>query len=112
MRGEGFEKILIISHRWEDPTHPDPACTKLKELKKLLPTRPDIEGVWLDFTCLPQGDKDKEEHDRGDVETIAHSVGVTEPRQMRRRHVRIVQSDGSSIPLDVLTKHYSQLAAS
>ena len=63
MRGEGFEKILIISHRWEDPTHPDPACTKLKELKKLLPTRPDIEGVWLDFTCLPQGDKDKEEHD-------------------------------------------------
>ena len=34
-----------------------------------------------------------------EVETIAHSVGVAEPRLMRRRHVRIVQADGSSIPL-------------
>lgn len=34
-----------------------------------------------------------------EVETIAHSVGVSEPRLMRRRHVRIVQADGSSIPL-------------
>ncbi|MEP3298657.1 MAG: FMN-binding glutamate synthase family protein [Pseudoruegeria sp.] len=31
-----------------------------------------------------------------DVETIAHSVGVAEPRQMTRKHVRIVQNDGSS----------------
>lgn len=37
-----------------------------------------------------------------EVETIAHSVGVTEPRSMRRKHVRIVQSDGRSVPLDVL----------
>ena len=34
-----------------------------------------------------------------EVETIAHSVGVAEPRLMRRRHVRIVQADGTSIPL-------------
>jgi hypothetical protein len=27
-----------------------------------------------------------------EVETIAHSVGVAEPRQMRRRHVRIVRT--------------------
>ncbi|MGR3468602.1 MAG: FMN-binding glutamate synthase family protein [Shimia sp.] len=31
-----------------------------------------------------------------EVETIAHSVGVPEPRQIRRRHVRIVQPDGST----------------
>ncbi len=31
-----------------------------------------------------------------EVEMIAHSVGVAEPRQMRRRHVRIVQPDGTS----------------
>lgn len=42
-----------------------------------------------------------------EVETIAHSVGATEPRQMRRQHVRIVQSDGSSIPLDVLQNRYA-----
>jgi hypothetical protein len=32
-----------------------------------------------------------------EVETIAHSVGVTEPRQMRRIHVRIVQDSGRSV---------------
>ena len=47
-----------------------------------------------------------------EVETIAHSVGVTEPRAMRRVHVRIVQSDGSSIPLNVLDDRYRELAAS
>ncbi|WP_095594851.1 FMN-binding glutamate synthase family protein [Actibacterium pelagium] len=31
-----------------------------------------------------------------EVEMIAHSVGVAEPRQMRRRHVRLVQPDGTS----------------
>ncbi len=34
-----------------------------------------------------------------EVETIAHSVGVSEPRKMRRSHVRIVQPDGTSIRL-------------
>lgn len=37
-----------------------------------------------------------------EVETIAHSVGVAEPRLMRRSHVRIVQPDGTSIPLSTL----------
>ena len=37
-----------------------------------------------------------------EVETIAHSVGVPEPRQLRREHVRIVQPDGASIPMSVL----------
>ncbi len=37
-----------------------------------------------------------------DLETIAHSVGVSEPRMMRRTHVRIVQPDGSSVPLNEL----------
>ena len=34
-----------------------------------------------------------------EVEVIAHSVGVLEPRQMRRRHVRIVQPDGRTVSL-------------
>lgn len=37
-----------------------------------------------------------------EVETIAHSVGVSEPRQMRRKHVRLVQSDGRSVQMDLL----------
>ena len=42
-----------------------------------------------------------------EVETIAHSVGVAEPRQMRRRHVRIVQPDGRSIPMNELYPSYT-----
>ncbi len=42
-----------------------------------------------------------------EVETIAHSVGVAEPRQMRRRHVRIVQADGRSEPMNKLFPSYS-----
>jgi glutamate synthase domain-containing protein 2 len=37
-----------------------------------------------------------------EVETIAHSCGVSEPRLLRRYHVRIVQGSGASVPLDIL----------
>jgi glutamate synthase domain-containing protein 2 len=37
-----------------------------------------------------------------EVEVIAHSVGVSEPRKLRRRHVRLVQPNGSSRPMDQL----------
>lgn len=36
---------------------------------------------------------------RKEVETIAHSCGVSEPRRLRRMHVRIMQSNGQSIPM-------------
>lgn len=37
-----------------------------------------------------------------EVEVIAHSVGVSEPRLIRRKHIRVVQDNGKSIPMDVL----------
>lgn len=37
-----------------------------------------------------------------EVEVIAHSCGVPEPRRLKRYHVRIVQEDGRSLPMDVL----------
>ena len=37
-----------------------------------------------------------------EVGVIAHSCGVAEPRQLRRRHCRIVQANGRSVPLDEL----------
>lgn len=42
-----------------------------------------------------------------EVETIAHSVGVAEPRLMRRRHVRIVQADGTSMPFNKIRPSYN-----
>ncbi|WP_457647324.1 FMN-binding glutamate synthase family protein [Profundibacter sp.] len=47
-----------------------------------------------------------------EVETIAHSVGVPEPRQMRRRHVRIVQADGTSKPMDEIFPRYKNQTVS
>lgn len=41
-----------------------------------------------------------------EVETIAHSVGVSEPRQLRRRHVRIVQPNGRSVPMNTMFPSY------
>ncbi len=37
-----------------------------------------------------------------EVEVIAHSCGVDEPRQLRRHHVRIVQDTGKSVALNAL----------
>jgi len=37
-----------------------------------------------------------------EVQIISHSCGVSRPRLMGRKHVRIVQSDGKSVPMDRL----------
>lgn len=37
-----------------------------------------------------------------EVEVIAHSCGVDEPRKLGRKHVRLVQNNGRSLPLDQL----------
>jgi len=46
-----------------------------------------------------------------EVETIAHSVGVAEPRLMRRRHMRIMQSNGISIPMNEILPSYQPPAS-
>jgi len=42
------------------------------------------------------------QHVQHEVEVIAHSCGVTEPRRLKRMHCRIVLADGKSVPLDEL----------
>ncbi len=37
-----------------------------------------------------------------EVEVIAHSCGVAEPRALRRYHVRVMQVNGKSVPMDEL----------
>ncbi|MEO0440170.1 MAG: FMN-binding glutamate synthase family protein [Pseudomonadota bacterium] len=46
-----------------------------------------------------------------EVEVLAHSCGVDEPRQLGRKHVRIVQANGKSVPLDELYPRPEVLAA-
>ncbi|MEM7059005.1 MAG: FMN-binding glutamate synthase family protein [Pseudomonadota bacterium] len=45
-----------------------------------------------------------------EVEMIAHSCGVAEPRQLRRHHVRMVQPDGHSVQMDQLHPRPEQVA--
>lgn len=45
-----------------------------------------------------------------EVETLAHSCGVPEPRRLRRYHVRIVQPNGYPVPMDELHPHPAPLA--
>ncbi|MEM8823697.1 MAG: FMN-binding glutamate synthase family protein [Pseudomonadota bacterium] len=52
-----------------------------------------VEDKWRKVARYAQGVVDE-------VEVIAHSVGVAEPREMRRRHVRLVQADGTSVPMN------------
>lgn len=42
-----------------------------------------------------------------EVGLIAHSCGVSEPRQLRREHCRIIQDNGNSVPLDQLHPYHS-----
>jgi hypothetical protein len=37
-----------------------------------------------------------------EVEVLAHSCGVPEPRRLKRFHVRIVQNNGKSTPMNEL----------
>ncbi|MBL1292552.1 MAG: FMN-binding glutamate synthase family protein [Thiotrichales bacterium] len=39
---------------------------------------------------------------RQEIEVISHSCGVKRPRLMRRKHLRIVQDNGKSVPMDAL----------
>ena len=47
-----------------------------------------------------------------EVEIIAHSVGVSEPREMRRRHVRLMQDNGQSVPMNDVVKRYNHATGS
>ena len=46
---------------------------------------------------------------RKEVGVIAHSCGVTEPRELQRAHCRVVQEDGGSVGLDQLFPDRVQL---
>jgi len=46
-----------------------------------------------------------------DVETIAHSCGVAEPRRLKRKHVRIVQADGDTVSLEDLMPYPEPIRA-
>ena len=56
-RGQGIiNKILFISHRWEERGEPDTTGAQLKAVQEYLlrPESSEIEYVWYDFWCMAQ----------------------------------------------------------
>ena len=48
---------LVVSHRWEEPTLPDAKGEQLRVLKAHLDAHSEIERVWIDWSCMPQGER-------------------------------------------------------
>ena len=78
VRGTHVEKILSISHRWMEPTQPDPDGEQLKAIKAFLVSSAGkrIELVWIDGGSMPQdqpeGTRTKE--DTADFEIMLSQV--------------------------------------
>ena len=56
----------------------------------------------LDVTDKAERVRRYAEHMQHEIEVIAHSCGVPEPRRLKRMHCRVVVPDGRSVPLDEL----------
>jgi glutamate synthase domain-containing protein 2 len=78
----------------------------LKCNRNTCPTGLTTHDARLQRGLVPEDKQDRVAHYASgmlkEVEIIAHSVGVPEPRRMHRHHVRIVQADGRSLPMDRL----------
>ncbi|KOO31756.1 trafficking protein particle complex 8 [Chrysochromulina tobinii] len=52
-----YKNILVVSHRWETPTDPDPDGAQAWAVQAYLKAHPEIDAVWFDFSSMPQGAK-------------------------------------------------------
>tara|TARA_R110002124_G_scaffold129483_1_gene290904 strand:+ start:201300 stop:202823 length:1524 start_codon:yes stop_codon:yes gene_type:complete len=90
-RGFMFSLGCIQALKCNKNTCPTGVTTHKKHLQKGL--NPEDKAVKVANYCLNM---------IKEVQTISHSCGVNRPRLMGRKHVRIVQSNGRSIPMDTL----------
>jgi len=49
-------KYLAVSHRWFNPRAPDADGLQLRKVREYLRAHKDIEWVWYDYWCMPQGE--------------------------------------------------------
>merc|ERR1719284_1315142 len=45
---------VVFSHRWFEPTHPDPDNVKLLKAREFVHAHPAVDAVWMDWLCVPQ----------------------------------------------------------
>lgn len=90
-RGFMFSLGCIQAMRCNRNTCPTGVTTHNPKLQKGLVVEEKFLRVAAYARCI-----------REEVGIIAHSVGVREPRELRRSHVRLVQRNGLSVPMDEL----------
>ena len=90
-RGFMFSLGCIQALKCNQNTCPTGITTHNKRLQKGL--NPKDKAVKVANYCL---------NIIHEVEVIAHSCGVPEPRRLKRYHLRIVQDNGKSVPMDEL----------
>ena len=56
--GEYIGKVLTLSYRWRTKDDPDPDGEQLAVVRKYVREHPEIKYVFIDFPCLPQGERD------------------------------------------------------
>ena len=45
---------VVFSHRWFEPTHPDPENVKLLKAQQFVRAQTAVDAVWVDWLCVPQ----------------------------------------------------------
>lgn len=106
-RGFMFSLGCIQALKCNKNTCPTGITTHNKRLQKGL--NPEDKAVKVANFCLNM---------IHEVQVISHSCGVSRPRLMGRKHVRIVQDNGKSVPMDELyprpdvLPEYKDIAAS
>jgi glutamate synthase domain-containing protein 2 len=90
-RGFMFSLGCIQSLKCNKNTCPTGITTHNKRLQKGL--NPEDKAVKVANYCMNMVHE---------VQVISHSCGVSRPRLMGRKHIRIVQGNGKSIPMDEL----------
>jgi len=54
LAGRFVADTAAVSHRWPEPHHFDPDCSKLRVLQEILANDPSIRFLWIDWVCAPQ----------------------------------------------------------
>jgi hypothetical protein len=70
-----YKNILVVSHRWETPTDPDPTGAQALAVQAYLDAHPEIDAVWFDFSSMPQGEK-KTERESAEFKEMLPNINI------------------------------------
>jgi hypothetical protein len=72
--GSLAKNTASVSHRWLKQDHFDDKGSKIRKLKAILRNMPDIEFIWLDFLCAPQGCIERTEEEYAEFKYIIKNI--------------------------------------